>query len=427
MRVLFVGSSSNAVIEPLAGCLRAADPDIHITTAGLTEPPNYARAQPREGSAISEVVRELDPRVVFAQRRGGMTATSPSGSAPASSAGRAQHLAKALYSRFGSVLTPYVRRSLRGVLEGSYDLIHLHSLFRTPVHEALCGHRGTPLVVSCWGSDVFRTSEMRLLALQQRVLRRADAITASGPEFREVVLSKYGRDLGDRIHSTFFAPGLETVLGRDAAAGRRLFCDRHGLPGDRKILCVGHSGFPEGQHVDLIRGLEVLAPAHREGLQLVVPMTYGCGDDYRRAVATAAESAGFPATIVSEYMTDDQMAEMRCASDILLYAPTSDAFSASVSQALAVGTVCVVGSWLPYKTRHRAGFRFWEIDHPSDSGVVLAPLLERWEESLSECAVNRGLSVDFFDPERLGRGWLDAYEAAIDRFATVGADAGVTA
>lgn len=421
VRVLFVGSGSQPVLEPLAGLLKAADPGLHVATAGLTTPPNYAKVERAPGSDIDEVVRELDPRVLVAQRVSGFTATSPTASASDSGAGRPQLMAKALYDRIGSCLNPWVARALaREIRRGRYDLVHVHALFRTPVHEVLCRERGTPVVVSCWGSDILRTSDMKLLSLQQRVLRRADAITTTGPEFREIVLAKYGRDLGDRIHNTFFSPDLAQVVAVDQAGARAEFREKYSIPADALILCVGHNGSPEGQHVALVTGLTALTSDEKRRIHVVAPMTYGCGDDYRQKVAEAADNAGVAATVISRYMSDDEVAQLRCASEILLYAPTTDAFSASVSQALAVGAVCVVGSWLPYRARTQAGFRYWQIDAPEDSGRALAPLLVDWDRTVAECRVNRELSIDFFDPVRLGEGWLAAYHAAIDHHRETG-------
>jgi len=142
-------------------------------------------------------------------------------------------------------------------------------------------------------------------------------------------------------------------------------------------------------------------------------MTYGKSEAYLRSVGELAHSLGLQFTIFDEFMTDAEAARLRLATDILVFAPVSDAFSASVSQNLMAGSVVVCGAWLPYTPRRRAGFRYWEIDQPSDLSKILRPLLARWPEPLSDCAKNPKLAEEFFDRNRLGQQWRTAYADAI--------------
>lgn len=104
---------------------------------------------------------------------------------------------------------------------------------------------------------------------------------------------------------------------------------------------------------------------------------------------------------------------LRLPTEVLVYAPVSDAFSGSVSQALACGTVAIIGSWPPYKARARAGFKYHEIDSPSDAGECLGKVIENLEIESLQSSGNRQLSLDFFSAQRIGTQWVGVYESAI--------------
>ena len=118
-------------------------------------------------------------------------------------------------------------------------------------------------------------------------------------------------------------------------------------------------------------------------------------------------------------MSNAEVARQRLASDLFVFAPISDAFAASVSQALLSGSVVICGSWLPYTARRRAGFQYWEIDAPSQLAETLRDILRRWPQPLADCAGNPALAKAFFDSERLGKQWYaayaDAFQARHDR------------
>ena len=300
-----------------------------------------------------------------------------------------------------------------GSLHKEYDLLHVHGMFLSGVHYWLLNGKSPPFVVSCWGSDVLRNSNVKTIKVQQKLLRKASAITVSGPEFKEVVLSKYGRDLAPKIHFAIFDPELKSIpIAKRSPAGKN-FRNKFCVESDQKIVAIAHNGNPDNRHLEIINSLSELSVSEKESVFCVLQMTYGVTSDYVLEVQEALDSAGLSGVTLTDFMSHEDLLELRLATDILIYAPVSDAFSASVTQALAVGTVVILGSWLPYKIRVRAGFYYTEIDSVSESATAVNCVLKNWDEQQSLAEPNRALSVSFFDRERLGQGWCGAYEAAL--------------
>lgn len=295
-----------------------------------------------------------------------------------------------------------------------FDLLHIHGMFLSGLHYWLVSSKCPPFVVSCWGSDVLRNSDIEMIKIQQKLLRKASAITVSGPEFKEVVLSKYGRDLAPKIHFAIFDPELESIPSAERAPAAASFREKFNVDSDQKIVAIAHNGHPNNNHLELIESLSELSTREKENFFCVLQMTYAGTSEYIDKVQRALNQAELEGVILTEFMSHEDLLELRLATDVLIYAPISDAFSASVTQALAAGTVVVLGSWLPYKVRTRAGFHYTEIDSTIEAGTALRRILVDWEQEKSLALPNRVLSSQFFNRERLGQGWCAAYEAALN-------------
>jgi hypothetical protein len=133
-------------------------------------------------------------------------------------------------------------------------------------------------------------------------------------------------------------------------------------------------------------------------------------------IREVAQSTGCPFTLFEDYMTDEEVQELRLSTDILIFAPVSDAFSATVTQAFAAESAVIAGAWLPYKTRKMTGFQYEEIHQLEKAGPMLAQLIERWDEELVKIKDNKVLVGEIFSEKAIGSGWLTAYETAIANF-----------
>ena len=295
-----------------------------------------------------------------------------------------------------------------------FDLLHIHGMFLSGLHYWLVNsNKCPPFIVSCWGSDVLRNSDIEMIKVQQKLLRKASVITVSGPEFKEVVLSKYGRDLAPKIHFAIFDPELESIPFAERAPAAASFREKFNVGSNQKIVAIAHNGHPNNNHLELIESLSELSTHERGNFFCVLQMTYAVTSEYIDKVQRALDHAELKGVILTEFMSHEDLLELRLATDVLIYAPISDAFSASVTQALAAGTVVVLGSWLPYKVRTRAGFHYTEIDSTTEAGSALKRILVDWEQEKSFALPNRVLSSQFFNRERLGQAWCAAYEAAL--------------
>lgn len=414
LKVLMIGKGDAYHLEPLAQCIKIASPNIWLEVHGLRETKADGTKDYPSTSTVFDVVHqfpwstsELRPKYKSAQKK------------PLERSHDSQPTwMKCARMFFRSVWSKKSRKHMRYFksLLGEFDLIHLQSIFYTPALRWLLLSPNTPIVVSCWGSDFLRQSDIFRTLNQQQLLRLASAITVTGNESREVVLAKYGRELLPKMHNTFFNPRVEGFVDSNRDETFNRFRTRWGIPLDRLAVCIGHNGFSEGQHLDLIKSVAAIEEKKKDSLFVIVPMTYGASSEYQDLITKTLHEVGLSGIVLKEFLTEEELKDLRLATDILIYAPVSDAFSASVSQALAAGNVAILGSWLPYKTRQRAGFKYWEIDAPFEAGQMMDHILDKWPEAQLQTKPNRQLSAKFFSQEKIGKQWINVYKNAIQYF-----------
>ena len=77
----------------------------------------------------------------------------------------------------------------------TYDLYHFHFCVSKSFRYLDVVPADAKVICSYWGSDLLRSSGLFEYAHQMRALARADVITVQSVEMREILLSKFGRDL----------------------------------------------------------------------------------------------------------------------------------------------------------------------------------------------------------------------------------------
>jgi len=298
------------------------------------------------------------------------------------------------------------------------DVIQLHSVGVTPSLIAASRFAKTkPLITSLWGTHVLRSFNVSRLKRQRKLLLQSKLITHSTPEFRECALTKYGRDLFPKYRETYFSPNylvLKIAAELDFASSRKKIGQYIDLREGDHLICIGHNGSPGNQHREIIDSLED-ANLDPEKTHLVVPFAYAGTSMYEHELEGRLKKSGYRFTILKDFLSEEDLAVFRKATDILIFAPVSDSFAATVTQALAAGSHVISGGWLPYKKRRLDGFMFEEVRYIGEVGDVCKKALVNLDATRSNNRSNIALALKVFSPEELGGHWCAAYEEATQR------------
>jgi hypothetical protein len=296
--------------------------------------------------------------------------------------GEPRGLNSSLYRR---VLWHRYRTELSPVLAG-YDLYHWHCFLPEylPILELL--PPSAPVLVSLWGSDLFRTTGVAELKRQLAVCRRASLFTVASPEMRETFLSKFGREFYDKVRiQTYGIDQMKSAaeLPRDA---RDRFLQSLGISTARTIITVGNSGSTGNQHPAVLDQISRLDESLRARIALLMPMTYSAPPGYVDRVREAAVRCGVPCHIWDTSMSNEDVALLRAASDVMIHVPISDQFSAAMIESLSAGSVLITGVWLPYSRLRVNSIYYREVSQVSDLFATLTAVLTHLPEEKAKTA-----------------------------------------
>jgi len=301
-----------------------------------------------------------------------------------------------------------LEHKVSGATEG-YDLYHWHTLEPDRLPALAFLPEDARIVLSSWGSDLLRTSGVDAYRVQLWACERASRIVVYSLELRETLLAKFGRHLLPKVRLASIGGGLFDAV-EQARSSRASFLQSLNISNDKIVVSIGNNGHPSNQHLPALRALGQLAERHRSRLSLILPMTYGTSTEYISEVEKAACAARLDVRLIRERMSDFETASLRAATDILLFVPVSDSFSAALCEVIAAGGIAITGAWLPYGLLRRHGVHFHEVADFSDIPGVLAAVLEDFAAERARASFAGPRVKDLKAWDRVIHQWIAVYD-----------------
>jgi glycosyltransferase involved in cell wall biosynthesis len=295
-----------------------------------------------------------------------------------------------------------------------FDLYHLHTLFVKGLWQLDLIPLEKPIVLSIWGSDLLRVAGEYEYGRQLAALRRASLVTVQSLELREILLAKFGRELGPKVRlTTFGSARLPLLKTRPSDARLDAFRAEQGIPKREFTVVLGHAATPFDRHLEMLAALSRLPDAWRDRIAFILPMAYGGKSDYVDSVRATIAKSPLNAVVLPAMLNDEQIVCLRHLSDAMVYLPESDALSGSVQEAIYAGASAVVGSWLPYNTRlRRSGVFYRDVVSFDELPLMIVEALSNRAADREAIARSRPAIEELSDWSKCVRGWLSVYREA---------------
>ncbi len=262
----------------------------------------------------------------------------------------------------------------------SYDVCHIHSLDAT--YGPLIGilsKKAKHIVISVYGSELYDSLWKYFRILQRQLIDRAEVITFTNPRTSIDFLKVFG----DRYRTKIRVIGLGTTplekineLIDEPRTDSRV---KLGLPQNSIVVTCGYCGQSLHQHLKMLASIRNVSPSLPDNLFLVFPMTYGATPEYRNLVMRALADSGFRYKIFDMFMSDDDVARLRRATDIMINVPETDQFSGSMQEHVYAGNVVINGSWLPYDLLYDNGVFALKATTVDEVGLLLVNAIENYQ------------------------------------------------
>ena len=117
---------------------------------------------------------------------------------------------------------------------------------------------------------------------------------------------------------------------------------------ENEIVTCGYNGAEGQNHAAIIEAIQGLPKEIKANASFLFPMTYGANPEYLSKVRSALDKAGVHYTIIDKYISSEEIAAIRLASDVVVNIQKTDAFSGSLQDHLYCNNVMIIGEWLNY-------------------------------------------------------------------------------
>lgn len=294
-----------------------------------------------------------------------------------------------------------------------YDVFHFHFMQYSYLRELFMVPANKKIVCTFWGSDLLRTNDLLNFYFVKKALQKSTVITCQSDELREIILSKFGRELFDKIRISIF-PVNETIYDQiDLQWGQTRqiedFKAQHSYDAEKINVLIGHNGSLANNHLKIIDALQNLR--NREKIHLIINLNYAITEDqkkeYTKSLKLALDLTGCTYAILGKFFVNGELASSRLASDIFIHAPVSDALSGTMLELLYASNVVFTGSWLPYKTFRAAGLHYHEINALGELGEKLDRAVENFEAEKNRARQNKALVRKAFINEGIVNNWAE--------------------
>ncbi|WP_441000657.1 glycosyltransferase [Fodinibius sp. SL11] len=261
----------------------------------------------------------------------------------------------------------------------NYEYVHFHFLnvdsgfLATQVKKYL----GAKVIISIWGSDFYRVKE-RDKKYFENACQTADKITFTNSVTRDNFINSLDWNKDNLRVCRFGLAPLE-VLKQLNKSKRQ--CKRDlGWDPETLSITIGYNSNPAQQHIKIIEQFNksVLTKCAQK-IELILPLTYGSDDTYKNKIETVLEKSPFEYRIYRDYLTDQKVAEIRQASDIMIQLQKTDQFSGSMQEHLYAGDIVITGSWLPYQTMKDYGAYFLEVDNIEELVDLVPEVVDQYK------------------------------------------------
>lgn len=267
------------------------------------------------------------------------------------------------------------------------------------------------IVITIWGSDFYQATNKTKKKLK-KMIKECDAITFTNPIMVNDFLNYYKDiDLSNKIHVIPFGLKVLDILKNKLIISEQARKDL-GFPQNKIVLVVGYSSNPIHQQAKIINLLNTLDPIYKDKLFLVLPMTYG-NDEYRSIIEKLLFTSEIKSTILKEFMSYENIAKLRVATDIMINLPITDQFSGTMQEHMYAGSIVITGSWLPYHIFWEKGVYAEIISTMDNLTNKLLYVLENLNELRDKTKKNKKIIWELSSWEKNTIKWNSFYKSLI--------------
>lgn len=251
------------------------------------------------------------------------------------------------------------------------------------------------LMLSPWGSDVYRIGSSVAFKIVNSVFKKADFVSAAKIKFREDIKNKFAVPESKFIELGFGSSTIDEIVRNKEITKEE--AKRAFNINDKYVITCGYNGSEQQNHAEIINAIFSIKNKIRKDIILIIPMTYGANNAYINKTRLLLDKLGFDFLLITEYLSDQEITTLRKCSDIFIHAQPTDAFSASVQEYLLTDTKVINGKWTRYPDLEKYGVPYYIFNSFEELGSVIIQAYDDVNYSINSELIkeieNRGWNI----------------------------------
>lgn len=228
----------------------------------------------------------------------------------------------------------------------SFNYIHLQFVTLADLIKiSILRTKKTKCFVSFWGSDLLRQSK-KILKTEYKYLRKMNYLSADS-YFMEQKYKEIFPYSKKNLNIIYY--GVSVINFIDKFSENINDCKKYfGLSCNKKVIAIGYNAIKQQQHDKVLDALNTIN--NKDDYIILLQITYGSitDNEYIPKLMKALEKSGFEYKIIKDFLSIEDLAKLRIATDIFINAQTTDAFCNSIKEHMYAKTQVISATWLHY-------------------------------------------------------------------------------
>lgn len=301
-----------------------------------------------------------------------------------------------------------------------YDIIHFKWLtpgilfFPTTIRR-----HAKKIVATFWGGefekqDLLLSKKLYFLFLKN-FLKKADIITISTQEQFNKLLN-FKIDKNKITYAIYGSSIYEKINSFTISENKNKSKEFWNINSNKITISIGYSGKAVHQHIPILESLFANEDfiSKKDDYIFILPLTHGGTSEYYSSIIDRLENVNAKYLMLTQKMTDSEVARLRIATDIMLQLSIADGRSASVIESLLAGSILISGRWLPYQVFRENEIYFYELE--SIDSLLPETILKISKNIIKEleiCKTNKAKwSIETW--EKVSPNWIGIYEKVLN-------------
>lgn len=291
------------------------------------------------------------------------------------------------------------------ITENKFDVVNIHvsRWFYIAILPWLVKQK---LVITIYGSDFYRASKFEK-KMQSFFYKKADILTFTNP-----LTQKSFNDFYKKFESKTYVCrfGLKTLsfIDKNKNVEKKTIKKLMGFNVDKIIITCGYNSTKEQQHESIIKSILDLSKDVINKSQFIFPLTYG-DDKNKEKIKNILYKTDLDYKILEDFLFDEDNANLKLASDIMINVLKTDSFSGSMQEFIYANNIVITGSWLPYQVLDIVGVKYMKVDYIQELSNQLEMVVNS-DFSLLDCSGNKEKIYHLSSWESNIVSWISIYE-----------------